>query len=200
MLSLSQKPSADVRSLFGPARRRFAKTRRTYASSHAPRRDRNRTCGSQSFRRRQRYSVPGADTRSQGHSGTLAQAHPPVPTSFATKLSWFDLGGVRVSWTDDLIRQAYRDSSAGMQAILRTLASRPGEWLTVAELAEGMPSPNGREPAGPKNVGGALGGFAYRFKRQGQTRGLFDVRFEPERSLYRMGKRVASVILVFDER
>jgi hypothetical protein len=94
-------------------------------------------------------------------------------------------------------------ASGGQMAILRTLACRPEEWLTVDELARGLPTRIGR-PAGDRtSVGGTLGSLAGRAKRLGmKSRGPFDVRFDPntERYEYRMSERVAALVLAAETR
>lgn len=101
----------------------------------------------------------------------------------------------RQSWTKDLLTEAFLDLSENMRAILSKLAENPGEWLTAADLASAMPSPNGRDAADWNNVAGTLGAFERRVKGRYQKNGKpFDVRWGGGRYRYRMDPDIAEVI------
>lgn len=98
-------------------------------------------------------------------------------------------------WSDEMLTELYFESSEGMRSILRVLAERPGEWLTSAELAARMPSPNGRDPADWNNVAGTLGAFQRRCNRYGLEK-PFTVRQDggTGRYLNRMAEDIAESI------
>ena len=98
-------------------------------------------------------------------------------------------------WSRELIEAAVSNAPQKSLAVLRSLARRPEEWLSVDEIAQGMPTPDGRASSDARSIGGALGGLARQAKRLGMKR-ILDVRFDRtgQRNQYRMDGRVAALV------
>jgi hypothetical protein len=101
-------------------------------------------------------------------------------------------GASPLPWSDDLLRRAYDESSPAMQVVLDTLADRPGQTVSAAELADAIGVARGRLP-------GVLGAFGRRWAhRYGQ--GPANLPFKSYRStdaamtVYEMDEAVAAAL------
>lgn len=98
-------------------------------------------------------------------------------------------------WTQSRLRRMVSESPPAMLKILRTLSERPGEWLTMNELAKCI-----RPDADWKTVGGTLGAFGRRVRnRYGLESWPFESRFDHEVSgmVSRMSDEIARLIKRF---
>lgn len=84
-------------------------------------------------------------------------------------------------WTEDELRGALKNPTRAMGVVLRHLATRPDEKVdgyTLAEEAYG-------EGANANQLGGALGSFSRRVKRDhGKTEWPFDAKYNGEKKLW----------------
>jgi hypothetical protein len=67
--------------------------------------------------------------------------------------------GGEEEWSHELIEAAMLGASETLLAILRALAGRPERWLTVDEIAQGMPKLGGPTLSRTRSIGGTLGAF-----------------------------------------
>jgi hypothetical protein len=128
-----------------------------------------------------------------------ATSKDPTPLTGSGTLS---TGGGEEAWSPELLEAEMLGASETLLAILRSLARRPDEWLTVDEIAQGIPKLDGRASSDLRSIGGTLGSFGGRVKRLGMRRGPFDVRYDraTQRNQYRMDARVAAVVAAVDAR
>jgi hypothetical protein len=99
----------------------------------------------------------------------------------------------------ELIEATLQGASEKLLAVLRVLARRPGEWLSVNEIAADMPKVDRRGSGDSPSIGGVLGGSATKAKRLGMKRGLLDVRYRRDgHREYRMDERTAAVVAAID--
>ena len=96
-------------------------------------------------------------------------------------------------WTPMRIQRMVMESEPPMLALLKKLAERAGEWLTIKELAAAV----GRE-ADWKTVAGMLGAFGHRMSsRYGLDKAPFERRHDRQvrGKVYRMPKAVGEEVL-----
>jgi hypothetical protein len=95
-------------------------------------------------------------------------------------------------WSDEFLRRAYKESSAAMKAVLDTLASRPGETVSVVDLAAATGLDRGKVP-------GVLGAFGRRWNHR-YEQGEANLPFKSYRSVaagmtvYEMDEVVAAAL------
>jgi hypothetical protein len=98
------------------------------------------------------------------------------------------------------LKKALEQSPPAMKDILRALAERAGDWLTIEELAQSI---QGKENANWNTVAGTFGAFGRRLKsRYGLETFPFDTRYDhaAKSNVYQMSQDIgASVIEILDE-
>lgn len=102
--------------------------------------------------------------------------------------------GAMDEWTPTRLKKAIEQSPPAMRDILRALANKGGEWLTIEELASSI---QGNEDATWNTVAGTLGAFGRRLKnRYGLETFPFEKRFDHASNcnIYQMSKDVAASV------
>ncbi len=101
-----------------------------------------------------------------------------------------DDGPMINGWTEDLVRQAFRESADPMRNVLLFLAHHGGEEVTAVEIADAIDAKRGWN-----TVAGMLGAFGRRsVNRYKRSQPMWESREGVERTLYRMPVAVATVI------
>jgi hypothetical protein len=99
---------------------------------------------------------------------------------------------IPLPWSDEFLRRAYKESSAAMKSVLDTLASRPGETVSVADLAVATGLDRRKVP-------GVLGAFGRRWSHR-YDQGEANLPFKSYRSVaagmtvYEMDEAVAAAL------
>lgn len=122
------------------------------------------------------------------------------PAEHHIKRASKDFDGVEEEgWSPELIEATLASASEKLLAILHVLARRPGEWLSVNEIAADMPGLESCGAGDSWSIGGVLGGSATKAKRLGLKRGLLDVRYGRNgHREYRMDEHTAAVVAAID--
>ena len=98
-------------------------------------------------------------------------------------------------WTPSRLRRMLEQSPPAIKDILRSMASRPGEWLTTEELAHAI---QGNDTADWKTVAGTMGAFGRRLKnRYGLESFPFEKRHDhvKKSKTYRMSQEISPLVI-----
>ena len=100
--------------------------------------------------------------------------------------------GALGDWTPSLTQRMVSESPTAMGSILRAMAERPGEWLTVKDLAAAI-----SHKADWNTVAGTLGAFGRRQKNRYKINTPpFEKRYDHTvGKVYRMSKEMADQII-----
>ena len=103
--------------------------------------------------------------------------------------------GAMDDWTSSRVQRMVSESPAAMRDILRAMAERPDQWVTVHQLAEAI---TGKDDANWNTVAGTMGAFGRRIKnRYAITDKPYEHRYDhTERcKVFRMAKDMADQVI-----
>ncbi len=103
--------------------------------------------------------------------------------------------GASDDWTSSRVQRMVSESPPAMRDILRAMAERPDQWVTVHQLAEAI---TGKDDATWNTVAGTMGAFGRRIKnRYGITEKPYEDRYDHTQGckVFRMSKDMADQVI-----